>query len=83
MNLSAIAQGMGVAGEKVEDPEALGPALRKAFDSGTLPTVIDVSIDGALALNPVLRQCEHAEFDATPTLTLGPRTGGEDKSLPP
>ena len=47
LNLSAIAQGMGVAGEKVEDPEALGPALRKAFDSGR-PTVIDVSIDGAV-----------------------------------
>jgi benzoylformate decarboxylase len=45
LNLSAIAQGMGVAGEKVEDPESLGPALRKAFDSGR-PAVIDVSIDG-------------------------------------
>ena len=46
LDLSAIAQGLGVAGEKVEDPEALGPALQKAFDSGR-PAVIDVSIDGA------------------------------------
>ena len=28
LDLAAIAQGMGVAGEKVEDPAALGPALR-------------------------------------------------------
>ena len=46
LDLSAIARGMGVAGEKVEDPEALGPALRKAYASGK-PAVIDVSIDGA------------------------------------
>ena len=46
LDLAAIAQGMGVAGEKVEDPDALGPALRKAYDSGK-PAVIDVSIDGS------------------------------------
>ncbi len=47
LDLSAIAQGLGVAGEKVEDPAELGPALRRAYDSGK-PTVIDVSIDGSL-----------------------------------
>ena len=47
LDLAAIAPGMGVSGEKVEDPEALGPALRRAFDSGK-PAVIDVSIDGSL-----------------------------------
>lgn len=47
LDLAAIARGMGVAGEKVEDPAALGPALRKAYASGK-PAVIDVSIDGAL-----------------------------------
>jgi|TARA_Y100000294_G_scaffold4769_1_gene4850 thiamine pyrophosphate-dependent acetolactate synthase large subunit-like protein len=38
---------MGVAGEKLEDLEALGPALSKAYTSGK-PAVIDVSIDGGL-----------------------------------
>ncbi|HJN85791.1 MAG: thiamine pyrophosphate-binding protein [Dehalococcoidia bacterium] len=47
LDLAAIARGMGVAGEKVEDPAALGPALREAYASGK-PAVIDVSIDGAL-----------------------------------
>ncbi|MDP6548633.1 MAG: thiamine pyrophosphate-binding protein [Dehalococcoidia bacterium] len=47
LDLAAIARGMGVAGEKVEDPAALGPALSKACASGK-PAVIDVSIDGAL-----------------------------------
>jgi benzoylformate decarboxylase len=47
LDLAAIAQAMGVAGQKVEDPQALGPALKKAYASGK-PAVIDVSIDGAL-----------------------------------
>ena len=47
LNLSAIAQGMGVAGEKIEDPKDLGSALRRAFDSGK-PALLDVSIDGSL-----------------------------------
>jgi benzoylformate decarboxylase len=47
LDLAAIAQAMGVAGEKVEDPEVLGPALRRAYESGK-PAVIDVSIDGRL-----------------------------------
>jgi len=47
LNISAIAQGMGVSGEKVEDPKELGPALRRSYDSGK-PALIDVSIDGSL-----------------------------------
>ena len=47
LDLAAIAQGMGVAGERVEDPAALGPALRRAFDGGK-PSLIDVSIDGSV-----------------------------------
>jgi benzoylformate decarboxylase len=47
LDLSAIAQGMGVGGERVEDPAELGPALRRAYDSGK-PALLDVSIDGAL-----------------------------------
>ena len=47
LDLAAIAHGMGVSGERVEDPAALGPALRRAYDSGK-PAVIDVSIDGAV-----------------------------------
>jgi benzoylformate decarboxylase len=47
LDLAAIAQAMGVAGQRVEDPQALGPALEKAYASGK-PAVIDVSIDGSL-----------------------------------
>jgi benzoylformate decarboxylase len=47
LDLAAIAPALGVAGEKVEDPEKLRPALEKAIASGK-PAVIDVSIDGAL-----------------------------------
>ena len=47
LDLAAIAQALGVAGQRVEEPEALGPALKKAYASGK-PAVIDVSIDGAL-----------------------------------
>ncbi len=47
LNLSAIAQCMGIAGEKVEDPHELGTAVRKSFDSGK-PALIVVSIDGSL-----------------------------------
>lgn len=47
LDLATIAQGMGVAGEKVEDPEAVGPALLRAYESGR-PAVIDISIDGSV-----------------------------------
>ena len=47
LDLGAVAAAMGVAGEKVEDPGALRPALERAIASGK-PAVIDVSIDGNL-----------------------------------
>ena len=47
LDLAALAQALGVASEKVEDPAAIGPALEKAFASGK-PYLLDVSIDGAL-----------------------------------
>ena len=47
LDLAAVAQGMGVASEKVEDPALLAPAVRRAFESGR-PALIDVSIDGSL-----------------------------------
>lgn len=47
LNLSAIAEGMGVSGERIEDPDGLQPALETAIASGK-PALIDVSIDGAL-----------------------------------
>ena len=47
LDLAAIAQAMGVSGERVEDPDALAPALEKAYASGK-PAVLDVAIDGRL-----------------------------------
>ena len=47
LDLAAVAQGLGVASEKVTDPALLGPAVRRAFDSGK-PALIDVTIDGSL-----------------------------------
>jgi len=47
LNLSAMAQAMGVAGAAVDDPDKLRPALERAIASGK-PAVVDVSIDGAL-----------------------------------
>ena len=47
LDLAAVAQGLGVASEKVSDPALLGPAVRRAFESGK-PALIDVSIDGSL-----------------------------------
>ena len=47
LDLAAMARAMGVAGETVEDPQALRPALERAFASGK-PALLDVSIDGAL-----------------------------------
>ena len=47
LDLAAVAQGMGVASEKVEDPALLNEAVRRAFDSGK-PYLLDVSIDGSL-----------------------------------
>ena len=45
--LAEVAQAMGVAGQNVDDPRELGPALERAIGSGK-PSVINVSIDGSL-----------------------------------
>ena len=47
LDLAAVAQGLGVASEKVADPALLGPAVRRAFDIGK-PALIDVTLDGSL-----------------------------------
>ncbi len=46
-DLAAIAGAMGVAAERIEDPERVGPALERALDSGA-PALLDIVIDGAL-----------------------------------
>ena len=46
-DLAAIARGMGVAAERIEDPQAIGPAVARALDSGA-PALLDVVIDGSL-----------------------------------
>ncbi|MDA0662810.1 MAG: thiamine pyrophosphate-binding protein [Proteobacteria bacterium] len=40
-----LAQGMGVSAVRVEDPDALGDALRRAFDSGK-PYLIELAVEG-------------------------------------
>ena len=47
LDLAAIGQAMGVAGVRVEDPQALASVVEQFFASGK-PAVIDVSIDGSL-----------------------------------
>jgi benzoylformate decarboxylase len=46
-DLSVIAQGMGVHGERITDPSEIGPALKRAFASGK-PALLDVVIDGVV-----------------------------------
>lgn len=46
-DLGAIAEAMGVASERIEDPERIGPAFQRALDSGK-PALLDIIIDGAL-----------------------------------
>ncbi len=47
LDFAQMAKAFGIQGERVERPEDLGPALRRAFASGK-PAVVDVVIDGAL-----------------------------------
>ena len=47
LDLAALASAMGVAGEKIEDPEAIKGAVEKAFASGK-PALLDISIDGSV-----------------------------------
>ena len=45
LDFVALAKGMGVAGERVEDPDALGAAVERAFRSGR-PQLIEAVIEG-------------------------------------
>ena len=47
LDLSAVAQALGVSSEKISDPSQIGPAARRMFESGR-PGLLDISIDGSL-----------------------------------
>ena len=47
MNIAGMAEAMGVRGRQIDDPADVAPALTAALESGK-PTVLDVSIDGAV-----------------------------------
>lgn len=47
LDISAMAQAMGVYSQRIEIPSDLGPSLQKALDMGK-PVVLDVIIDGSL-----------------------------------
>jgi len=44
MDYAAVARAMGVTGIRVEDPEALGPALAAGMTERDRPTVLDVVV---------------------------------------
>ncbi|MQF69400.1 thiamine pyrophosphate-binding protein [SAR202 cluster bacterium AD-804-J14_MRT_500m] len=44
LNLARMAEATGVSGLTIEDPEQIGPELKKALDSGR-PSVLDIMID--------------------------------------
>ncbi len=47
LDFARIAASFGVPGERVEQPDQLGPALRRAFAAGG-PALVDVVIDGTV-----------------------------------
>ncbi len=47
LNLAGMAEAMGVYGKTIDNPEQIGPELRRALDSGK-PAMLDVVIDGAV-----------------------------------
>ena len=47
IDIAMIAQGMGVHGERITEPEEIGPALKRAFASGK-PALLDIVIDGSV-----------------------------------
>ena len=47
LDLSAMAQAMGVQSARISDPAEIGPAARRMFESGK-PGLLDISIDGSL-----------------------------------
>ena len=46
-DLGAMAAAMGVASERIVDPQRIGPAFERALDSGK-PALLDIIIDGSL-----------------------------------
>ena len=47
LNIAGIAEAIGIYGRTISDPEAIGPELISALDSGK-PAVLDVVIDGRI-----------------------------------
>ena len=47
LDLSAMAQAMGVQSAKITDPGQIGPEARRMFESGR-PGLLDITIDGSL-----------------------------------
>ncbi len=47
LDLSAMAQAMGVQSAKISDPSEIGPTARRMFESGK-PGLLDITIDGSL-----------------------------------
>ncbi len=47
LDFARIAASLGVQGERVEHPDQLAPALRRAFAAG-VPALVDVVIDGTV-----------------------------------
>ena len=47
LDLAALASAMGVASEKIENPEDIQGAVERAFASGK-PALLDISIDGSV-----------------------------------
>ena len=47
LDLAMMAQAMGVHGERIDDPTEIGPAIKRAFESGK-PALLDITISGAL-----------------------------------
>jgi len=46
-DMAAIANSMGVHGERIVDPEEINPAVKRAVASGK-PALLDIVIDGSL-----------------------------------
>ncbi len=51
MRYDRLAAAMGCHGERVEEPEAIRPALERAVESGR-PAVLDVAVDPEVNLTP-------------------------------
>ena len=47
LDLAMMAHAMGVHGERVDDPTEIGPAIKRAFESGK-PALLDITISGAI-----------------------------------